>query len=211
MQVQRAVAFIAVLTVLGSAVPNRVWAQAPVQETEIEKQARRARRGGGIRAGFWNSDVAPETSSRSVQLEGYFQRGLDRSLALESSVSVWRAIATSPQGVETRAYVIPLLTSLKFFPITEPGDAVEPFVLAGIGFALGLEDQDATSIGGSGTSVVTGFAFRGAAGLELSMTRGFGLSISGKYQWVRFGEPIINTETFSGLGLEGGVIYRFQP
>ena len=102
MQVQRAVAFIVILSVLGSAAPLQARAQGPIQETDIEKQARRLRRGGGIRAGFWNSDVAAETSSRSVQLEGYFQRGLDRSLGLESSVSVWRAVPSAIFSVAVR-------------------------------------------------------------------------------------------------------------
>ena len=80
--------------------------------------------------------------TRSPQFEGYYQRGLGRHLALENSFAVWR-IKTSPTPpapesprIETRTYIAPLLTSLKFYPFTGPGGGFEPFVLGGLGFAF---------------------------------------------------------------------------
>ena len=83
-------------------------------------------------------------------------------------------------------------------------------MFGGVGFALGVEDQADNAIGGSGTSLVTGFGFRGGAGIELHLCDAFGLAASGKYQWIRFGEEIDSKDTFKGLGLEGGITYRFQ-
>lgn len=218
MQIQRALAFSVLILASLAAGPGAAAAQR-VDETDGERAARLARRGAGIRAGAWFVDVdSPGDVSKSPAFEGYFQRGLDQHLTLENSVSVWWAHTTSEQSlplggsqtVETRSFVIPLLTSLKLFPFTDVSSRFEPFLLAGVGFALGIEDQSENAIGGSGTSLVTGFGFRSGAGIELHVSYALGLAAGVKYQWIHFGEEMGGKETYNGLGVEGGITYRFQ-
>ena len=184
--------------------PGRA-AQPPMDQT---------RRSVGLRAGTWKVDVARvENLMRSPQFEGYYQRSFDQHLALEHSLSVWR-VKTSPVGsplVETRTYIAPLLTSLKVYPVTAPGNTFEPYALAGIGFAFAVRDESENAIGGGGTTVVTGVALRAALGIEMTLGGPLGIAAAGKYQWAYFGEELINTKnTFSGVGVEGAVTYRFQ-
>ncbi|HET9439875.1 MAG TPA: hypothetical protein VFO52_06875 [Longimicrobiales bacterium] len=196
------------------ATPVLVDAQVPVQ-TPAAQQERLARRGAGVRVGFWQVEIPADDESRSPQFEAYLQRGLDGQLTLENSVGVWWVTTTAAQAlpdapdVETRAYIVPLLTSLKVFPMSGPGDRFEPYVMAGVGIALGIEDEGENAIGGGGSTIVTGLAFRGAVGAEFRLTPAFGLSAAGKYQWTRFGEDLGITESFSGVGAEGGLTYRF--
>ena len=219
MQIQHALKLSLLCLSAWAVLPRLASAQERQEESDLERQARLARRGAGIRAGAWLVDIDPAANaSRSPAFEGYFQRGLDKHLALESSASVWWITTareqTLPLGgsetVETKAYVVPLLTSLKFFPMTDVSDQVEPFVMAGVGFVLGIEDEPDNAIGSSGTSLVTGFGFRGGGGIELHMTHAFGIAAGVKYQWIRLGENIGGRDTFNGLGVEGGITYRFQ-
>ena len=90
-------------------------------------------------------------------------------------------------------------------------DKFEPFVTAGAGFALGIEDEDKTAIGGGGTSLVTGFGMRAGAGAELELAGRFGTSALIKYQWIRFGQEVGDEDTFRGFALEAGLTLRFGP
>ncbi|MGQ0816235.1 MAG: outer membrane protein [Gemmatimonadota bacterium] len=193
---------------------SSAWAQEP--ESDVERDARLARRGAGIRVGVWAVErpAGDTTSTRSPLFEGYFQRGLDRHLALESSAAVWRRTTTARQtfggDVETRTYVVPLFTALKLYPFTTPDNALEHFVTAGVGFALGIDDVGENAIGGGGTSIVTGFGFKGGAGIEYHIGSALGLQASGRYQWIRYGDELAGVSTFKGIGYEGGITYRFQ-
>lgn len=199
----------------GATAPLHGQATAP---PDAEQRFSQARRAAGLRAGIWKVDVAVvDQVTRSPQFEAYYQRGLDRHLALESSFGLWRVktavAAGDPEAppVETRTYIAPLLTSIKYYPLTGPVAALEPYLMAGIGFAFGVEDESERAIGGGGTTVVTGIGLRVAVGLEMALGGPLGIAAAGKYQWVYFGEELINTKhTFSGVGVEGGVTYRLQ-
>jgi hypothetical protein len=167
-----------------------------------EAHALQVRRGGGLRVGVWDVDVAP-TVTRSPHIELYLDRGLEEDLALENSIGVWRAVVN-----QTKAYILPLMTSLKYYPLTEFDDRVEPFVLGGLGFAFGLQDEDENAVGGANSTLVTGIGVRAGVGIELRLLGGFGLAAQGKYQWIHFGEEVGTMETFSGVGFEGAVTYR---
>ena len=208
MQKIRCACLIMLLLAAGS---EPVVGQRP--ESGLDEAARLARRGAGLRLGAWAARMSVPDARRSVSVEGYFQRGLDERLALENSVGVWsvKTIATQVTGdVETRSYVVPALTSLKFYPLTDVTDRLEPFVIGGAGFALGVEDEDELAVGGGGISLLTGFGFRGGAGVEVMIGRSVGISAAAKYQWIRFGEPLGTEQTFHGFGFEGGLTYRFQ-
>ena len=176
-----------------------------------------SRRGAGIRVGAWNvKDPGAEitTYSHGPQVEAYFQRGLDARFALESTVGVWRRTSRTIEAVTgnivtSNTYVLPLFTALKIFPVTRPDQALEPFILAGGGFALGIDDVSENAIGGGGTSIATGFGTRVGAGLEYHLNDVFGLMVSGRYQLIGYGEDLGGAETYKGFGFEGGLTYRF--
>ncbi|MGQ0563051.1 MAG: hypothetical protein ACT443_14395, partial [Gemmatimonadota bacterium] len=139
------------LTVLGIGLSASA-SMAQAVESGVEREARLARRGAGLRAGVWNvREPAGGPVSSMPHIEGYFQRGLDRYLALESSVGVsWRKrIETQALGneVESRTYLVPLFTALKFYPFTTVENALDPFITGGVGFALGIDDAGENAIG----------------------------------------------------------------
>lgn len=197
----------------------RAFAQRPL-ESAADQDAREARRGAGVRVGAWDVESPARVDARfssSLLFEFYLQRGLDERLALENSGGVWRRITQERQQlpvgsdtVETKVYIIPLLTSLKYYPLTSPSSLIEPFIMGGLGLALGIEDESSNAIGGGGTSVVTGFGIRAAAGLELHIGSAFGATAAGRYQWMKLSDYVGLENTFKGVGLEGGLMYRFN-
>lgn len=185
---------------------NHLQAQRP-QDT---------RRGAGARAGVWQVQQPADQPKmkRSAAFEGYVQRGLDDRIVVESSIGFWHATTPElqePLGiiVETDIYIIPLVTALKLYPLTNSDQRIEPFVLGGIGFALGIADEGDNALGGGGTSILTGFGFKTAAGVEIQLGDAFGVSAGARYQLMRYREDIAGIGTFKGVGLEGGITYRF--
>jgi outer membrane protein W len=193
-------------------------------ESPQEAAARLARQGAGLQFGVWSvQGVARPGIDASTWpfIDGYFQRGLDRHLAVESTAGLWRREETETRSgglggttTTTRTtYVVPLLTGLRFYP-TAPGTRIEPFVSGAIGFALGIEDNQGAAGallgGGGGTRVETGFGFRGSGGVELSLGRAFGASAAAGYQWLRFGNPVGATDGYRGVRATVGLVYRFQ-
>jgi hypothetical protein len=197
---------------------------------DLEKRARLARRGGGVRVGTWDVRGLNTTSdavvSKTPAFEGYVRRGLDLHLAIEHSVGVWRRTqsvtetTSNPLGGTTQStskvetYVIPQFTSIAFFPITRPEQRFEPYVKAGAGFAVGVDDRTGDGgglfSGGGGTSLVPGYGLSGGAGIELRLSNALGLTGAGRYQWVRFFQELADKRTYEGFGAEVGVTYRFQ-
>jgi hypothetical protein len=170
----------------------------------LHAQGTAGRRGMGFRVGAWNVDVDPWIT-RSAQFEAFVQRDLGQDLALETSISAWRAVVN-----QTRAYIVPILTSVKYYPFTLPDQRVEPYLIGGLGFAFGIQDPDDNAIGGGTTTIASGIGFRAALGVEMRVVGGLGLGASGKYQWVHFGDEVGTMETFGGVGFEGAITYRFR-
>jgi hypothetical protein len=197
-------------------------ARAQAQPDNVrEREARLARRSMAVRAGSWRVErAATDTTSQhlSPHFEAYLQRGLDRHLGLENSIGFWRRktqeVQTLPLGgtriVETKSYIVPVLTSLKFYPVTEPWDFVDPFINGGVGVALGIVHEAENAIGGGGTSIATGFAVRTGIGVEIHVTSVLGLVASGRYQWTRFSKDLGSKDVFNGAGVDGGITYRFR-
>jgi hypothetical protein len=210
-------------------------AVAPVHSQSVELDPERAaelqRRVGGLQAGVWRPHDLPEVSGAAYStapfITGFVRRGLDRHLAWESTVSFWRRAQEreivgglgSPDRTESViTYVVPLITSLTFFPATAPGAAFEPFARAGLGVTLGVDDRKGTAGGGllgtgarEGVIMYTGIGARGGVGADLWLSRVLGLTVVGQYQWVRFleGEPG-GLATYQGPLIEAGLLYRFQ-
>jgi hypothetical protein len=206
------------------------WAPLSAQntgESDEERAARLARSGAGIRVGTWNvadlREVEDGSSSTWPYFEAYFQRGMDLHLVIESGIGLYRRQEEmpgtgGPLGTEpstTTAYILPLLTSVKFYPVTRPGAPVEPHVGAGIGFAIAIEDQEGG--GGSligmrspGTAMVTGFGAKGSGGVDVRLGGAFGASLGATYQWLRFSDPVGGIETYAGPAFTVGLTYRFR-
>ena len=196
--------------------------KSPPDSTELHERAvRRQRQGAGLRVGSWRMSGLTQTSGATYSslpaFEGYWQKGLDRHIALETGFGFWQRTqrATSGAGAESiGSYVIPMTTSIKVYPGTSPGDGVEPFLIAGAGFTIGVDDRNTVSgglLGGgnSGTMIIPGIGIRGGAGVEFHGSA-FGLSLTAGYQFVRFFEDVGSDRTYKGLQLMGGVTYRFQ-
>ena len=195
-------------------------AQRP-PETAREREGRIARRSMGVRVGSWRvelpaTDTTPERVSPHFEL--YLQRGLDRHLGLENSIGLWRRetqeLQTLPLGgeriVETTSYIVPVMTSLKFYPITDPWDLLDPYITGGVGVALGIVNEAENAIGGGGTSIATGFGLRTGIGVEIHITSMLGLVANGRYQWTRFSKELGSKDVFNGAGVDGGITYRFR-
>jgi len=204
---------------------------AQAADTDPERAAELQRRVAGVQAGVWLPRDLPEVSGAvygtTPFFTGFTRRGLDRHLAWENTVSFWRRTQerelpggiTGSGGTESvSTYVLPLLTSLTFYPASGPGAAFEPFLRAGIGVTLGVDDRQGTSGGGllgagarEGVIMYTGIGARGGVGADIWLGRALGLTAAAQYQWTRFleGEPG-GTATYQGPVLEAGLLYRFQ-
>lgn len=198
------------------------------QADDPEARAKRMRQGAGLRAGPWWVQDLPEVSgaeySRTPSFEGYFQKGLDLHLALESTLGFWRRTqeieSTGPFGgtsrEEVQSYVVPTFTSIKLYPLTRPSARVEPWMSGGIGLAVGIDDRTTSGdnllgLGvGSGTVLLTGFGFQAGAGLDGRLGPAFGLTAAGRYRWLRFSEELGGERTYRGFAFEAGLTYRFQ-
>lgn len=160
------------------------------------------------------------TSSSIPDFEAYWQKGLDRHLAIETGVGLWHRTQSSGSGASAETvgtFIVPLLTTIKLYPFTGPEQAFEPFVSAGAGFAVGLEKDNTVSgglLGGgggsSGLNLIAGIGLRGGAGVEYRFSRAFGVSATVDYQWVPFAQDVGGQSNYKGFGLSGGLTYRFQ-
>ena len=196
-------------------------------ESEAEKQARLARRGAGITVGIWQVRGLTEQDnvdySESLSFEGFFAKGLDKHLALENTIGFWMRSQEVPpsggiggtSGETIKSYIIPQFTSIKFYPTAEPMDRFQPFLGAGAGFAIAIDDRETEGggllggFGGTGTAFVPGFGLKGQVGTEIR-GKALGLSVAGKYQWIRFFDEVGGERTFRGFGADLGFVYRFQ-
>ncbi len=189
----------------------------PDPQEQREREVRRARSGAGLRVGAWRVSDAPAgaTASGLPAFEAYWQKGLDRHLTVESGVGFWqRRQEAGSDRIST--YIIPLTSAIKLFPFSGPGSAMEPFLSAGVGFTLGIDDRQ-TATGGllggtasSGVVMIAGIGVKGQGGFEYRLGPAFGIGASVGYQYVRFFEEVGNAQSYQGLTAFGGLTYRFQ-
>ena len=199
------------------------------QESDDERRARLERRGAGVSAGVWSvrglAEIDDVDYTSSPAIEAFFAKGLDLHLAIENTLGLWvrtqRSVSSDGLGgtsTETiRSYIVPQFTSLKFYPVSRPADRVQPFLGAGAGFAIAIDDRETEGSGGgllggiapSGIAMVPGFGFKAQVGTEIR-GKALGLGISAKYQWVRFFQEVGGEQTYGGPGMDIGFVYRFQ-
>ncbi len=191
---------------------------------QVEQRVKRERAGAGLRVGTWqvsNLDTPAGVSSSTLPaFEGYWQKGLDRHLVIETSAGLWHRQETSGSGASAESdggFVVPLFTSLKLFPFTGPEDRLEPLLSAGVGFVLGLDKQNTVSgglLGGGGASsalnVVAGVGAKGVGGIEYRFSQAFGVTALVGYQYIVFAQDVGGQSSYKGLVIFTGLTYRFQ-
>lgn len=187
--------------------------------TMRENAVKRERQGAGLRGGTWQTtglaEVAGASYSTLPALEAYWQKGLDQHLAVETSGGFWGRTQRDANG-RVSSFAIPMLTSIKLYPGTTVRDPLEPFISAGGGVTLGIDDESGSTGGllggggGSGTNLIIGIGLKGGAGFEYHAGRAFGLQAGASYQWIHFLNPVGGYSDYKGPLIWGGFTYRFQ-
>ena len=207
-------------------------AEAHAQKDSVdadERRVKRERSGAGISGGAWavrgleKRDGVDYTNSPSF--EGYLAKGLDLHLTLENTLGLWIRTQEVPSsgglggssGEIIKSYILPQFTAIRFYPVSRPLDQMQPFIGAGAGFAIAIDDRETESSGGgllgglgsSGIAFVPGFGLKAHVGTEFR-GKALGVSVSAKYQWIRFFQDVGGEQTFGGPGADIGFVYRFQ-
>lgn len=202
-------------------VPAGLYAQKPQltdSATLRENAVKRQRQGAGLRAGTWQTTglavVAGASYSTLPMLEGYWQKGLDQHVAIETSGGFWGRTQRDSNG-RVSSFAVPMLTSIKLYPATTVADQMEPFISAGGGITIGVDDETGAtgglfSGGSSGTALIIGLGLKGGAGIEYHAGRAFGLQAGINYQWIHFLNPVGGNSDYKGPVIYGGLTYRFQ-
>jgi hypothetical protein len=197
--------------------------------TEAEVRAQQARKGIVLTVGSWDlRGIEPPATvevSTMPMISGYFRKGLDKRIAMENGVGVWRRVQTIPPtggiggspGEEVQSWVVAQTTSLRFYPFTDAGARFEPWLLGGAGVTLGIDDRETEgggilggAAGGTGVAIVPGFSLQGGAGVELRLGESFGLLAGARYQWTRFLQDFGGERTYQGPVYEAGFSYKFR-
>lgn len=193
-------------------------------ESKEEEQARLARKSAGVIFATWGLLDKPggTTVDDSPLGFGYFRKGLDKHLAIETTVGVFRRVVSVPasgglggtSGGKSTVVLIPQFTGLKLFPFTGPEDAFEPFISAGAGFTLGFLSESGggglVGGGGGGSGLVPGVGASGAAGFEYRFSEAFGVAAGGHYSYIQFFDTLAGEKMYRGTGATLGITYRFQ-
>jgi hypothetical protein len=198
-------------------------------ETAAEARARLARKTAGIVVGPWElRGIEPPSGVEASTLPMFtlfMRKGLDARLALENSIGVWRRVQKIPAtggiggtpGEEVQSWVVAQTTAVRFFPVTDAGAKLEPWVLGGAGFTLGIDDRETSgggvlggSSGGAGVAIVPGFSLQGGAGAEWWFSESLALNVGARYQWTRFLQDFGGERTYQGPAYEAGLTYKFR-
>jgi opacity protein-like surface antigen len=164
------------------------------------------------------------SSTQSLAAEGWYQKGFDLHIALESTIGFWQRTQSATEAgsiggtstqTKTQTYLVPTMTALKLYPATRPGSPLEPYLSGGVGVVLGIDRQDVSTtdpvvVPGSNTTVQTGLGIQTGAGVEWNSGTAFGLTVGGRYQWASFAEAVGGQALYRGPAYFGGVTYRFQ-
>jgi hypothetical protein len=198
-------------------------------ETSAETRARLARSGAGLLVGPWElrgiEPPAGVDASTLPMFSFFLRKGLDARLALENGVGIWRRVQNIPAtgGIggtpeeEVQSWVVAQTTAVRFFPVTDAGAKLEPWVLGGAGFTLGIDDRETSGggvLGGAsgspGVAIVPGFSLQGGAGAEWWFSESLALNVGARYQWTRFLQDFGGERTYQGPAFEAGFTYKFR-
>ena len=184
------------------------------------------RRGAGLRVGRWDVEdlnlAAGETGDESVLIEGWFQKPADQNLVIENTIGFWqRTKEYTSTGIggtttfENTSYLVPMMTALKLYPMSRAASIVEPYLLGGVGYVLGIDrgqisGNDPLYPAGESTALQSGLAIQTGAGLEFNGNGQFGLTVGGRYQWSSFSDDVGGKGMYKGPAFTAGLTYRFR-
>jgi len=207
------------LTLALTAASTAAYAADPTDE--VVSGAQRARGGAGLQVSSWQPDAPAGLShSETAAFQGYLQKGLDMHLAWENTLGYWQRttswsetqplIGTTNHQLQT--HLVPMVTALRVYPLTKPGFPVEPFMSAGVGPVLGIQQQRTTGglTPGNTTSMLTGLGVRAGAGVDLRAGPAFGITVGGHFESASFGQDMVGDRLYQGWGVDAGLSYRFQ-
>lgn len=188
---------------------------------DVTTRTQRTRNGAGLQISSWQpEEPAGFLNSGTIAFQGYFQKGLDLHLAWENNLGYWRRTSswteTPPLAGTTRhelqTHLVPMLTALRLYPFTTPTSPIEPFLCAGAGPVLGVQQHK--SSGGltpdNTTSMYTGLGVKAGAGVDVRANEVFGITAGGHFESASFGQEMVGDRLYKGWGLDAGLSYRFQ-
>lgn len=188
----------------------------------VEAHAQRARNGGGLAIGSWNPDQLAGVRSEDLPgFQAWFEKGIDLHLSWLNSVGYWRRrstwttanLLTGTTRHERQTHLVPTLTSLCLYPFTKPTDRWEPFVNAGAGPVLAIQQEKSSSGTGSTgqpTAMHAGLGIRAGVGVEVRMNPEFGLRAGAHFESASYDDSLEGQRLFKGWGGDLGLTYRFQ-
>ncbi len=172
-----------------------------------------------------SAENIPQTidQSQAIGLDFHYRYEIGWPLLFDFSIGGWystyafKALETlsSPslvQEADAWVAIAPITAGLSVNPLPK-GNPLQPYATAGIGAYVGVSGTSDVIVGRPGTHSddKTLVAFGGYAGVGLAfmLTRGFGLDIGVKYQFVSFKEEMFTKQKdFTGLQILAGITTR---
>ena len=194
---------------------------AAVPTDAIVAQAQRARNGAGLQISSWQpQEPAGSINTSTAAFRGYFTNGLDQHLAWENTLGYWERTSkwsdTQPligtTNHELQTHLVPTITGLRLYPLTTSGNPVEPYVTAGVGPVLGVQQQKASGAltAEQTTAMLVGLGVRAGVGVDLWATQVFGITAGGHFESASFGQDMVEQRLYQAWGVDFGFSYRFQ-
>ena len=196
-------------------------ARAADATDDVTARTQRARNGAGVLVSTWQPDEPTGfLNSETPAFQAYLQKGLDQHLAWENTLGYWQRtskwsdtqplVGTTNHELET--YLVPTITALRLYPFDLPTTAIEPFVSAGVGPVLGVQQNKTT--GGlspvNETTMHAGLGVRAGAGVVLHASEAFGITAGGHFESASFGTDMVGNKLYQAWGVDLGLAYRFQ-
>ena len=181
----------------------------------------RLRNGAGLQVSSWQPDKpAGFDNTGSIAFQGYLLKGLDLHLAWDNTLGFWQRttkwsetqplVGTTNHELDT--YIVPTITALRFYPLTTPDKLVEPFVSAGLGPVIGIQQQkNSGALAPPNTTTMTaGLGVRAGVGVDIRSNGPFGVTAGTHFESASFGEDMVGERLYQAWGADLGLTYRFQ-
>ncbi len=168
----------------------------------------------GLRFGSWQVtglEEAPQTSYSEIPaVDLYYEREIGRETTLQLGLGLWRRGQVNRAGTVSM-WVGPVFGGIRYYPVGGPEGAVDPYLSAAGGPALGFEQRRSSGFGSleSGWTAAVGAGGEVGAGVEVELGPVLGLVAETQYRWVRYlaGE-LDSPETYRGTIFAAGITYR---
>lgn len=168
----------------------------------------------GLRFGSWQVtglEAGPQTSSSEIPMvDLYYERELGRETALQLGLGLWRRGLVNRAGTVSM-WVGPVFGGIRYYPVGGPEGAVDPYLSAAGGPALGFEQRRSSGFGSleSGWTAAVGAGAEVGVGVDVELGPVLGMVVDVQYQWTRYlaGE-LDSPDTYRGAIFAAGITYR---